>query len=178
MGAKLKIGQSYKNFKPLSLNRTLAIIRAESAFDPFARSRANARGLMQIIPSTARLTARQNGIRLGRIKNLYKPQLNIMIGTAYLSGLLAKFDGNFAMAAAAYNEGPHRARRWQKKRCGDPRMWIDSIPITETRRYVRRAIFYSRIYEWRLGLPVKRISEEIGLIPHHSNKFRKKGCWL
>ena len=178
VGAKLKIGRSYKNFKPLSLNRTLAIIRAESAFDPFARSTANARGLMQIIPSTARLTARQNGIRLGRIKNLYKPQLNIMIGTAYLSGLLEKFDGNFAMAAAAYNAGPHRARRWQKKRCGDPRMWIDSIPITETRRYVRRAIFYSRIYEWRLGLPVKRISEEIGLIPHHSNKFRKKECWL
>ena len=178
VGAELKIGQVYKKFKSLSLNRTLAIIRAESAFDPFARSTANARGLMQIIPSTARLTARQNGIRLGRIKNLYKPQLNIMIGTAYLSGLLAKFDGNFAMAAAAYNAGPHRARRWQKKRCGDPRMWIDSIPITETRRYVRRAIFYSRIYEWRLGLPVKRISEEIGLIPHHNNKFRKKGCWL
>ncbi len=178
VGAKLKIGRSYKNLETLSLNRTLAIIRAESAFDPFARSTANARGLMQIIPPTARLTAKKNGIRLGRIKNLYKPQLNIMIGTAYLSELLAKFDGNFAMAAAAYNAGPHRAKRWQKKRCGDPRMWIDTIPITETRRYVRRAIFYSRIYEWRLDLPVKRINKEIGLIPHHSNKFRKKECWL
>ena len=178
VGAKLKIGGGKKKLETLSLNRTLAIIRAESAFDPFARSTANARGLMQIIPSTARLTARKNGISLGRIRNLYKPQLNIMIGTAYLSELLAKFDGNFALAAAAYNAGPHRARRWQKKRCGDPRMWIDSIPITETRRYVRRAIFYSRVYEWRLGLPVKRISKEIGLIPHQSNKFRKKECWL
>ena len=178
IGKKIKVGNKKHRRYDLSLARTLAIIRAESAFDPYARSPANARGLMQIIPPTARFTARKHGVRLNRIKDLYKPKINIMIGTAYLSDLLNDFRGNFAMAAAAYNAGPHRARRWQRQRCGDPRMWIDSIPITETRRYVRRAIFYARIYEWRLGIPVQRIEKKIGIIPKHKKNPKTKECWL
>ena len=178
IGQRLRVGRKKDRKFKLSVPGVLAIIRAESAFDPYARSVANARGLMQIIPSTARLTARRHGIRLRRIKDLYQPEKSIAIGTAYLTDMLNDFNGNFAMAAAAYNAGPHRVKRWQKKRCGDPRMWIDSIPITETRRYVRRAIFYSRIYEWRLGLPVKKIENEIGMIPQHFNKLKTKECWL
>lgn len=169
---KIKLGQIIKirseqikrKFR-VSQHQVLAIIRAESAFDRFARSPANARGLMQLIPTTARSTAKKHGILYKRKSDLYNAEKNILLGSSYLEDLYNQFDGNFAMAAAGYNAGPHRVSKWQKRYCGDPILWIDTIPITETRRYVRRTLFYSLIYEWQQTGKSKKLNDMLKQIP-------------
>ena len=79
--------------------------------------------------------------------------------------MLARYDGNFAMAAAAYNAGPHRVRQWQGGTCTAAEIWIDTIPFTETRRYVRRAFFYAAVYEWRLGRDITPLTSVMPPIP-------------
>ncbi|MBI4851940.1 MAG: transglycosylase SLT domain-containing protein [Acidobacteria bacterium] len=125
------------------------LIRQESVFDPRARSRANALGLMQLLPSTGQLVARKQGV--GKITNeqLYNPQLNIKLGTAYLAEMLNKF-GKIEYAAAAYNGGPGRVDRWLNTLPSNIEDWVEAIPITETRLYVfgvmRNSAQYRRIY--------------------------------
>jgi soluble lytic murein transglycosylase len=126
------------------------LIRQESGFDPNARSRANARGLMQLIPSTGRLVARHHGLRRISSSQLYEPELNIRLGTSFFSNLVKRF-GRIEYAAAAYNGGPTRAARWLRERPSQEiDEWIESIPIRETRLYVqaviRNAAHYRRIY--------------------------------
>ncbi|MCZ6774782.1 MAG: transglycosylase SLT domain-containing protein [Proteobacteria bacterium] len=144
------IAADYAARRGLALARILAIIRSESAFMADARSGAGALGLMQILPRTARETAKRLGMRFESAKILYQPRKNIAIGTAYFKQMLDRYDGNFAMAAAAYNAGPNRVRQWRRDSCITAERWIDMIPFTETRRYVRRALFYTAVYEWRL----------------------------
>jgi len=145
--------------------RVLAIIRSESAFDPVARSPVGALGLMQVMPQTGRETARSAGLRLDSPKALLEPGVNIAIGTAYLRQMMARYDGNFAMAAAAYNAGPGRVRQWQGSQCVPSERWIESIPFTETRGYVRRALFYAAIYQRRLERPIMKLSTVMPPIP-------------
>ena len=76
------------------------------------------------------------------------------------------------MASAGYNAGPHRVFKWQKRYCGNPILWIDEIPINETRRYVRRTLFYSLIYEWKQTGKSKRLNDMLKQIP--ANKSDKK----
>ena len=176
---KIKLGQIIKirnkqikrKFR-VSRHQILAIIRAESAFDRFARSPANARGLMQLIPTTAKATAKKHGILYKRKSDLYNAEKNILLGSSYLEDLYNKFSGNFAMASAGYNAGPHRVSKWQKRYCGDPILWIDAIPINETRRYVRRTLFYSLIYEWKQTGKSKKLDDMLKQIP--ANKSDKK----
>ncbi len=181
---KLKIGQliKIKNSKikrkfRVSEHQILAIIRAESAFDRYARSPANARGLMQLMPATANSTARKHGIRYKRRSDLFNAEKNILLGSSYLEDLYNKFNGNFAMAAAGYNAGPHRVLKWQKRYCGNPVLWIDAIPINETRRYVRRTIFYSLVYEWQQTGKSNKLSNVLLQIPV-SKKSKKRICEL
>lgn len=113
------------------------LIRQESAFNPQARSRANALGLMQLLPATGRMVAKQYGV--GTISNadLYNPILNIQIGTAHLEQLMSQF-GRFEYVAAAYNAGPSRVVRWSREFPSDPiEEWVDNIPFSETRGYVQ-----------------------------------------
>ncbi|MGE0484354.1 MAG: transglycosylase SLT domain-containing protein [Gammaproteobacteria bacterium] len=145
--------------------RVMAIIRSESAFVVDARSPAGALGLMQLMPATARETARRIGLRLDRMEMLYSPGTNIALGASYLASMVARFGGSFVMAAAAYNAGPHRVRQWQGASCIPAEIWIDTIPFTETRRYVRRALFYAAVYEWRLGREITRITDVMPPIP-------------
>lgn len=126
------------------------LIRQESVFDPRAKSRANALGLMQLLPSTGQLVARKQGA--GRITNeqLYNPKLNIQLGTAYLAEMLDKY-GKIEYAAAAYNGGPGRVSKWLTTLpTSNIEDWVESIPITETRLYVfgviRNSQQYKRIY--------------------------------
>lgn len=125
------------------------LIRQESVFDPKVRSRANALGLMQLLPSTGQLVARKQGV--GKITNeqLFNPQLNIKLGTAYLAEMLNKF-GKIEYAAAAYNGGPGRVDRWLNTLPSGIEDWVEAIPITETRLYVfgvmRNSAQYRRIY--------------------------------
>jgi soluble lytic murein transglycosylase len=127
-----------------------ALIRQESGFNVVARSVANARGLMQLIPSTGRLVARRYGIRRISADQLYDPAINIRLGTAYLTDMIRQFS-RIEYALGAYNAGPGRIVRWRRE-LGASEMdeWIESIPITQTRLYVqavlRNAAHYRRIY--------------------------------
>jgi soluble lytic murein transglycosylase len=124
-----------------------AIIRQESAFDPKAVSHAGARGLMQLMPATARSVARRLKIRHSTRRLTADPRHNVNLGASYINGLLEDFDGSLILALAAYNAGPHRVRRWLREN-GDPRRldtpdtidWIEQIPFKETRNYVQRVI--------------------------------------
>lgn len=126
------------------------IARAESLFDPFARSSANAYGLMQMLPSTARQVARDLGRPAPRAEDLYRPEINLPLATAYLRQLFDRF-GRWPMAMAAYNAGPHRIPGWQLDREVDADIWIENLPFNETRGYVQRALMNVVIYGWRIA---------------------------
>jgi soluble lytic murein transglycosylase len=133
---------------------TLAITRQESAFDPKAKSRAGARGLMQLMPRTAKVTARKNNYNYKRINLTSKPSYNVKIGSFYFKEMLEKFNGSYVLALAAYNAGPSRVNRWLKiygdprKKEIDPVTWMELIPISETRNYVQRVI--EGVYMYRM----------------------------
>lgn len=156
---------------PIEKALTLATIRQESAFEKDAVSRANARGLMQLIPPTARAVAKQLGLPSDNIEKrlIEDPSLNLRLGRAYLAGLIDDYDGSYLMAIAAYNAGPGRVQRWVKDN-GDPRKpsvdvidWIELIPIDETRNYVQRVMENLQVYRYRLdGNGVKeRIDQDL-----------------
>ena len=135
-----------KNNSVIPIPVTLAITRQESAFDISARSRVGARGLMQVMPRTARVTAKKNNHKYIRKYLTTKPSYNIKIGSFYFREMLERFDGSYVLALAAYNAGPSRVNRWLKT-IGDPRKneidqvtWMELIPISETRNYVQRVI--------------------------------------
>ena len=144
----------------------LAVARQESAFRADARSPAGAMGLMQIMPGTGRSIARSLEEKLGRVTNLLDPERSIRFGAHYLRRLLDRFDGHLAMATAAYNAGPHRAERWRPEDGAmEADIWVDTIPYAETRRYVQRVLYYTAIYEHRLGLAVTPLSERLPPVP-------------
>jgi soluble lytic murein transglycosylase len=125
-----------------------ALARQESAFDAAATSPAGARGLMQVMPATARSTARKYKIPYRKSAELYNPKTNIAIASRYYSELLKRFDGSRILASAAYNAGPSRVNQWLKKSDGKLPfdIWIEVIPYRETRAYVRNILMYSIIY--------------------------------
>ena len=141
-----KLLEDIKSSSVLPLAETLAITRQESAFNPRAISRAGARGLMQVMPRTARLTAKKINYKYNRANLTKKPSYNVKIGSSYFKEMLKNFNGSYILSLAAYNAGPNRVKRWLKVN-GDPRKgevdpvtWIELIPITETRNYVQRVI--------------------------------------
>lgn len=127
------------------------IIRQESAFNPTAVSRANARGLMQILPSTGRTMARRMGLQGYNTTWLFTPQVNIRMGIVYFKQLLAEHDGKLEDTLAAYNAGPHRVVAWRATTYRDDLEFVESIPFTETREYVqivlRNAEIYRKLYK-------------------------------
>lgn len=127
-----------------------AIIRAESAWMPDARSGADARGLMQLLPSTAKLVSRRQNIAYDG--DLYDPRTNIALGTHYLAHMAARYGGAPYLATAAYNAGPSRVDEWLADRGSlPPDLFVATIPFHETRTYVMRVLAYSVIYDWRLN---------------------------
>jgi len=140
----------------LPASELMAIARRESAFFPAARSPAGARGLMQLLPSTARGLARSSGLR-GNALDLYQVDANITLGSTYYGQLLERFDGNRAVALAAYNAGPSRVQHWVGK--GLPLdAWIETIPYRETRDYVKAVLAYSVVFDHRLGEDARLLS--------------------
>jgi soluble lytic murein transglycosylase len=127
------------------------LIRQETIFATRARSGANAYGLMQVIPSTARLTARKYGVtREITVESLYEPRLNIQLGTAYLRDQIDKF-GRIEYVAAAYNAGPGRIPGWKASLPSEIDEWAEAVPFKETRGYiqgvVRNRLQYLRLYD-------------------------------
>jgi soluble lytic murein transglycosylase len=152
----------YSKKRNLPAAEIYSIIRTESAFMTDARSPAGALGLMQLMPATGRETARQIGAALANSRQLLEPTKNVLIGTAYLKQMLERFSGSFSLASAAYNAGPHRVQSWlPKSSCVPADIWIDTIPFTETRRYVRRAAFYATVYQWRLEEHIKPLAARL-----------------
>ncbi len=125
----------------------VAIARQESAYNQYAKSSAGARGFMQLMPATAKITAKKYNVPYKSKSDLFTPHTNIALGTAYLSQMMDKFN-NRAHSSAAYNAGPHRAERWLKSRGHLPLdIWIETIPFNETRKYVQNVLTYSVIYD-------------------------------
>jgi soluble lytic murein transglycosylase len=140
---------------------TLALIRQESSFDVAAESPVGALGLMQLMPGTARLVARQQGVALSGGQLTEDPDVNMTLGSAYFAGLLARFDNCLPLAIAGYNAGPERVGQWLGQN-GDFRMpggpdvldWIELIPFDETRNYVERVTEGIGIYRAKEGQAV------------------------
>ena len=128
------------------------ILRAESAWMSDARSGADARGLMQLLPGTAELVAKRNGLNWGGGDTLYDPTVNIMLGTRYLAQMADRYNGAPWLASAAYNAGPGRVDQWLAARGTlTPDLFVATIPFKETREYVARVMAFSVIYDWRLS---------------------------
>lgn len=146
----------------ISSQLLLAVARQESAFMHDVRSGAGALGLMQLMPATGRETARTLGLRVTD-QDLLQPGTNIRIGSRYLAQLLDDFNGNRALAAAAYNAGPNRVRQWLRQTSNNPLpldAWIETIPFAETRNYVQNVLAFSVIYGYRMQQPVAFLTEE------------------
>jgi soluble lytic murein transglycosylase len=134
----------------------LAITRQESGFDPYVRSGAGARGMMQLMPSTAKILARKIGVSYSP-DQLDEPGYNMRLGSRYLGQLVNQFSGSYVMATAGYNAGPGRPMAWTSF-CGDPRGgatdpidYVECIPFSETRNYVMRVMENVQVYRAKLA---------------------------
>jgi len=134
----------------------LSIIRQESEFDLSANSHAGAKGLMQLMPYTAKLVAKQAKLPYSRSRLTTDPEYNINLGSHYIAGLILEYDGAYPFAVAAYNAGPKRVRYW-KKLNKDPQKnqidyinWIELIKFKETRNYVQRVLENYNVYRYIL----------------------------
>ncbi|MEJ2761988.1 MAG: transglycosylase SLT domain-containing protein, partial [Gammaproteobacteria bacterium] len=158
--------KKYAKKRGLDLSWLFALTRAESAFMQDARSPTGALGLMQVMPRTGRRTARAIGFRTFHTRYLLQADKNITIGTAYLKQMYDKFNGNQILATAAYNAGPYNVARWlPESECDEPDVWIETIPFTETRKYVARILYYSSIYDWRLQRGITHVRDHAGQPP-------------
>jgi len=134
-----------------------AIARRESSFMTDARSPVGAKGLMQLMPNTAKQLKHGSVSR----KYLYNAENNIKLGTKYLRKLLDKNKGNQVLATASYNAGPYRVGRWLKNSKAMPAdIWIETIPFKETRNYVKSVLAYQEIYQHKPG-QVSRVFEQV-----------------
>jgi soluble lytic murein transglycosylase len=128
-----------------------AIARQESQFDRQATSKVGAKGLMQLMPGTARQTAPSAGLSYS-YENLSDPQYNVMLGSTYFNQLRSQYGGSYVLAVAAYNAGPGNVNKWIRNN-GDPRTgidvlnWIENIPFSETRNYVQRVLENAVVYD-------------------------------
>jgi soluble lytic murein transglycosylase len=135
-----------------------AVARQESEFNVAAISAAGARGLLQLLPGTAKAMAKKAGLPYSASRLVTDAAYNATLGSAFLAQQLARFDGSYVLTIAGYNAGPRRAQEWVE-RYGDPRGksldtaidWIERIPYTETRNYVQRVMENFEIYKMRLS---------------------------
>ena len=131
--------------------------RQESEFDPQAGSKVGAQGLMQIMPGTAKLIARQYRVPYAAAKLIGDPSYNVKLGAAHLADLINEYNGSYVLTLVAYNAGPRRVREWIAE-YGDPRGgkvdpidWVESIPFQETRQYVQKVLQNTQVYRARLA---------------------------
>ena len=160
------IPQKFKN-SPYTVALIHAISHQESNFRVKAYSSAGARGVMQLMPFTAKKVARDLRIKYYKKELTRNPQYNITLGTTYINEMLKKFKNSLPLSLAAYNAGPSRVKIWLK-RYGDPRddeisyiNWIESIPLEETRYYVKKVLSNLRIYQKKLDLELYEYQKEL-----------------
>jgi soluble lytic murein transglycosylase-like protein len=143
-----------------------ALMRQESRFDPTARSGAGARGLMQLMPATATYVADKLTTDMGRKPDLYEPETNVTLGQHYVRYLLDQkgIENDLILTVAAYNAGPGNIESWRKKlsRIKDPILFIESLPVRETRNFVEQVLTNYWIYQQRLGQPAPTLEAIAG----------------
>jgi soluble lytic murein transglycosylase len=131
-----------------------SLIRQESEFNPYAVSRANAVGLMQLLPKTGRAVAKEEKLKRYNASQLYTPAVNMQLGTRYFRGMVDHFGGSFEYALAAYNAGSDRVEEWLGQgKYRDPQEFVESIPFTETREYVQAIMRNAGVYRQLYGTP-------------------------
>jgi soluble lytic murein transglycosylase len=136
----------------------LAVMRQESWFDAGSVSRANAQGLMQLLPGTAAGVAQRWHVTLNRSDDLFDPVTSVTLGAALLRELLDRYDGAIILTLAAYNAGAAPVARWLPPQSMDADVWIENIPYGETRDYVQRILEHIVAYCWVRGAALPRIS--------------------
>lgn len=143
-----------------------AVIRQESAFTSDARSHAGAMGLMQLLPRTARRMARNMRVPMRNRHALLNTNTNIKLGVGYLKKVKDRYDGHPVLATAAYNAGGRNVKRWMPEEKAVPAdLWIELVPFEETRKYMKRVLTYTVIYEQRLGQSPVPLLERMRPIP-------------
>ena len=154
------------------------LTRAESIFMPRARSAADARGMMQILPGTGAQVSARLGIPWRGGDSLYEPETNITLGTAYLRQMLDRYDGFPYLAIAAYNAGPTPISRWKDARPSlETDFWIETIPYKETRDYVSRVLAFSVVYDWRLTRSATSLTDRmLGRLNQNQTQRRAFVC--
>ncbi len=140
------------------------VLRQESVFMVDARSHAGALGLMQIMPRTGRLAARMLNSRLRSRWELLDADKNIRYGVAYLKRMLDANNGHQVLATASYNAGPQRVKQWMPGEPTEADLWVETLPFTETRRYVRRVMAYTVIFDHRLNGEVEPMRTRMPVI--------------
>ncbi len=143
--------------QPVEQALVYGLSRQESEFNASAGSRVGAQGLMQLMPGTARLVAKQYRLPFSAAKLTSDPAYNVQLGAAHLGDLISEYNGSYVLTLVAYNAGPRRASEWIAA-YGDPRSskvdtidWVESIPIQETRQYVQKVLQNVHIYRSRLA---------------------------
>jgi soluble lytic murein transglycosylase len=141
------------------------LIRQESRFNPQATSPAGARGLMQVMPATAHWLAGKLGMRKPNEKALGDPGTNVQLGSAYVRHLLDTLEQSPVLVAAGYNAGPRRAQRWRDQRPLEGAIYAESIPILETRDYVKKVLANATVYGRQFGGGALSLRDRLGIIP-------------
>ncbi|GHC18342.1 murein transglycosylase [Kushneria pakistanensis] len=163
-----KWGRS-RNIDPWLL---MALARRESSFNPQAQSPVGARGLMQLMPGTGQHVSQQLGVPWQGVSSLEDPETNVMLGSAYIRDMAARYSGNRIAASAAYNAGPGRVDRWLAQSDEPFDLFIEEIPFRETREYVQAVLTYRAIFE---GL-AKGSTEGVHMMTEHERTTRYSGA--
>jgi soluble lytic murein transglycosylase len=142
----------------------LGLVRQESRFIADAKSPAGAKGLMQLLPSTAHWVARKIGMKDFHPSRVTQPRVNVALGTFYLRHVLGGFGGNPVLAAAAYNAGPGRARRWCDTKPLEGAIYVETIPFEETRQYVKKVMANTVYYDALSGGERRSLKSRLGTI--------------
>ena len=152
----MSIPKKIKDRKIPETSFILSVIRQESEFDISANSHAGAKGLMQLMPYTAKIVSKQAKLPYSKSKLTTNPEYNINLGSYYMAGLILNYEGSYPFAIAAYNAGPKRVKYWNKinknpqKKQIDYVDWIELIKFEETRNYVQRVLENYNVYRYIL----------------------------
>jgi soluble lytic murein transglycosylase len=144
------------------------VLRQESLYDPRARSGADALGLLQLLPETARAVARRNDLPIPTRDDLFDPPTNVRLGAAYLREQADTFGGRFILALGAYNAGPNAVKRWLPTGPMEADVWIENVPYNETRNYIQRIVWHQTVYGWKTQNKTQRVTAlmaPIGIVP-------------
>ncbi len=163
------LAEAFAREQNLDVAWVYGLMRQESRFVEYARSRVGAGGLMQIMPGTARWIGQQMGASRKTVRKVGQPETNIRFGTWYLKKLYNGLDQSAVLATAAYNAGPGRARKWQSNASLEGAIYAETIPFLETRQYVKKVLANAMFYAERLGGPQTSLKDRLGVIPPRSN---------